>query len=361
MNAASKFWLMLLGIGLALGLGEWAVRAFNLGPDLYRVQRGMIRLTSDPGLRYELAPNYVSPARDVVINARGMRNRPVEPAKTPGIRRIACIGDSIAFGMGTSRDPFSIQLEDRLNGGLSEGENGYETLNFGVPGYNVGQVAAMLAGRVGDYAPDLVLYLLCLNDPQETSRELEGILRWREMPPAQSAYIRRLWDSSRSALGGSRLWMLVRLSFASFFRRPAIPQERYRDDMEIILEGRGESYYRSLYAEGPARERWRAGLDEIARWSQKTGVPVWLVVFPLFVDLDRYRLEDLHQVVRVEGERRGLRVLDLLSAYQAALRAGQGPFHADPLHPNREGYGIAARAVAEVLQGQGATAAPASP
>lgn len=349
MRSAAKFLLALLGVLLALGLGEGLVRGFDLGPDLHRIRRGTIRLTSDPGLRYELVPNVVSTTGHVLINEHGMRNRPVARAKPPGVRRIACVGDSIAFGMGSHRDHFSVQLEERLNAGRPEGAARSEVLNFGVPGYHVGQVAAMLAGRAADFAPDLVLYLYCLNDPQETSRELEDILRADDMSAARNDHVRRIWASSRSVLGGSRLWNWIRLALAERFGRPAAPRERYRDDMEIVLAGDGEAYYRSLYAEGPARDRLRAGLDRIARWSGENAVPVWVVVFPVFADLDDYPLEDLHRAVAAEAAERGLRTVDLLPVYREAHRAGAGAFYADPLHPNEIGYGIAARAVAEAL------------
>lgn len=351
MKAAGQIGLALAALLLALALGEGAVRAFGLGPDVHGIRRGMIRLSPDPGVRYELVPHYVSPARDVAVNAHGMRDAPRARAKPPGVRRIACVGDSIAFGMGTPQDPFNRQLERRLG-------DGTEVLNFGVPGYHVGQVAATLAGRAAAFAPDLVLYLYCLNDPQETSRELEGILRWRELPPGRAAALRRLWEPSRSALARSRLWQLLRWRLAGLSAAPASAPERFRDDMEIILAGGGEAHYRALYADSAARARLAAGFDRLARWSAETGVPVWVVVFPVFVELDAYRLEDLHRIVAEEAAARGLQTLDLLPVYQAALRNGGPAFHADPLHPNRTGYGIAAAAVAEALRAADGAAPP---
>lgn len=354
MRTAGKTTLLLLAVLFSLALGEMAVRVFHLGPDVFRIQQGMIRLSPDPRIRYELVPYYVSPLRDVVINAWGMRNRPVEQVKAPGIFRIACVGDSIAFGMGTPREHFSLQLEARLNDSRPAGSPRIEVLNFGVPGYNIEQIAATLAGRVAAFAPDLVVYLYCLNDPQETSRELETTLRGREVTPAQQAMIRQCWKTSPSALDHSRLWRFARVAFASRFQRPASePREGYRDDMEIILGGGGISYYRSLYRPGAALDRFQAGLDSIAHWSQESGIPVLVGVVPLFVELDAYALEDLHAEVKQALAARHLPALDLLPAYQAARRSGNDRFHADPLHPNREGYGIAAQAVAEVLQQDG--------
>lgn len=356
MRTVGKILLFSLAVLFSLAAGEGIVRAFDLGPDVCRIQLGMVRLTPDPGLRYELIPHYVSPLRDVVINAHGMRNRPVEPAKAPGVFRIACIGDSIAFGMGTPRDTFSVQLEARLNEGRPDGARTFEALNFGVPGYHIGQVAAMLEGRVPAFDPDLVIYLYCLNDPQEASRELEGTLRRNNVSPARQAYVRRLWAVSESARGGSRLWLLAKLAAASGSRRNDVGPRGggFRDDMQILLDGEGTAYYRSLYREGPALDRFHAGLDAIARWSRESGVPVLVVTVPLFTGFEPYAWGDLHDQVREAAAARGLPVMDLLPVYRAA----PGGFHADLLHPNREGYGLAARAVAEEIQRRGWRAAP---
>ena len=351
MRTARKILLSLAALLFSLGLGEWAVRAFHLVPDVFRLQLGLVRLAPDPRIRYELVPNYVSPLRDVEINSRGMRNRPVEPAKPSGVCRVACIGDSVAFGMGTPRDHFSVQLEKRLNASAPPGAPAFEVLNFGVPGYNVEQVAATLEKRAAAFDPDLVVYLYCLNDPQETSRELEVTLARRGGAPARQAYVRQSWEASRSALGGFRLGLLARYGWASLFgARAAAPRARYRDDMEILLEGGGAPYYRSLYAAGASRDRFHAGLDAVARWSRETGVPVLVAVMPVFLDLEAYPLEDLHAVVGAALAERGLPFLDLLEVYRAARRNGAVEINADPLHPNREGYGLAAKAVEEALR-----------
>lgn len=350
MKSAVRILLALLGIGLALVLGEGLVRAFHLGPDIHEIRRGTIRLTSAPGLRYELLPNVVSTEGEVLINAHGMRNRPVTREKAPGIRRIACIGDSIAFGMGARRETFSVQLERELNAVAGEARESWEVLNFGVPGYQIGQVAAMLTGRAAEFGPDLVLYLYCLNDPQETSKELEEILRGEGMTKARMEAIVRILNTSRSWLGHSRLWQLARLAWAGRGEELDIPRERYLDDMEHLLAGRGMAYYRALYADEAARERLQSGLNALAQWSRKSNVPVWVVVFPVFTDLKTYPLEELHAAVATAAETEGLRVVDLLAVYRAAAEQSPNAFHADPLHPNEQGYGLAARAVARIIE-----------
>ncbi len=352
MKTAGKILLMLMAVVIALAAGEGIVRGLGLGPDIHRIQRGTIRLTPDKDLKYELLPNVVSAEGEVLVNQFGMRNGPVELTKPPGVRRIACIGDSIAFGMGARHEFFSVQLERKLNaGGAAAGR--WEVLNFGVPGYNIGQAAAMLSGRAASFRPDLVLYLYCLNDPEETSRELEEILRADEMTAARRDYIDRVWGASQSWLGRSQLGQLVRLKWAGLRGgRPEV-RARYRDDMEQIRAGKGMEHYLGLYANPAAQRRWKGGISRIGSWSRVAGVPVWVVVFPVFQQLDRYPLADIHRTVAEAAGTEGMTVVDLLGIFQAAAAAQEGAFHADPLHPNERGYGLAAQAVADRMMEAG--------
>ena len=258
-RVAGKILLGVLGLGAALALAEGVVRAFHLGPDIHGIRRGTIRLTPDPGLKYELLPNVQTPEGEVLINEFGMRNRPISLEKPAGVRRVACLGDSIAFGMGARRETFSVQLERELNAAV-EGGGKWEALNFGVPGYHIGQVAAMLTGRAARFAPDEVLYLYCLNDPQDTSKELEEILRADGMTAARRDYLGQVWEGARSGLGRSQVWQWVRLARAERGAKRAGPAERYRDDMDHLLAGRGEAHYQALYADPASLWRLKDGM-----------------------------------------------------------------------------------------------------
>ena len=136
------------GVGLAaattafsLGLAEAAVRIFNLGPQIAAVNHGSFRLSDNPVLRYELAPG--APDGDTVLNRDGMRDREFPLAKPPGTFRIACIGDSITFGFGIDHpaDTYPQRLESLLNSYCGSSSQRFEVLNFGVPGYNLKEIA----------------------------------------------------------------------------------------------------------------------------------------------------------------------------------------------------------------------------
>lgn len=100
---------------------------------------------------------------DTVFNtdALGLRSRQGGEsygAKRAGEYRVAMVGDSVTFGEGVATgDVFSTLVEDRLHGA---GRTSVRVLNFGVSGYSIRQMAAMVERRVVAVDPDLVLTVL---------------------------------------------------------------------------------------------------------------------------------------------------------------------------------------------------------
>lgn len=340
--------LLALALAGSLALAEGMVRILGIGRNVFSLERGMIQLSADPDLRYTLIPGHRSRDGSVAINEHGYRDASRAIARTDDRPRIALLGDSIAFGMGAPDQAMipGLQLERRLRDmGLPA-----DVLSFGVPGYNIRQVAAMLETDVARFHPDLVLYLYCLNDPQTYSRELEAVFSGANSGARQRALARSLWQ--RTPGPHSRLWLLIRL-YASRFLPDAEPSPRtglsIRDDMQHLLDGRGRAFYHALYQDPAARRRLDEGLAGFARWRDATGIPVVLVLTPLFEDLDTYAYRDLHRMVTEAAAGAGLETVDLLPGFQEAAQTAPAPLNADPIHPNPAGYEVMARLLAETL------------
>lgn len=109
----------------------------------------------------------------VTINADGWNStKPrYRVERTPGVLRVAVVGDSYVHGAWVNVDEgFPRILERRL------GANGVraEVYRFGVDGAPLSQYLHMLRREVVRYRPDIVLFLLIHNDFDESYRFLHG-------------------------------------------------------------------------------------------------------------------------------------------------------------------------------------------
>ena len=133
-------------------------------------------------LQYELKSNLdiidkgpiiqLDPIR-VKTNFNGLREDEEHPYEKPeNTFRIALVGDSITFGMYVEQNQtFGHILETMLN--KNSQDINYETLNFGVPGYNTMQEYEVIKEKVLQYDPDVVIITFVLNDLyEETSNPL---------------------------------------------------------------------------------------------------------------------------------------------------------------------------------------------
>jgi lysophospholipase L1-like esterase len=126
----------------------------------------LVRRSANSKLIYELRPglNREFGRQWVRINQAGMRDsREYPEAKGSNCFRIIGLGDSGMFGWDVAAEqPYMAVLGRRLNS-RNDGHT-YETLNFGVPGYNTQLELEMLQCRALAYAPDIVVVGWCDND-----------------------------------------------------------------------------------------------------------------------------------------------------------------------------------------------------
>jgi hypothetical protein len=210
--ATSRLLLLVVSTAFGLALAELAVRAFDIGPHVEALSSDTYRLSENPLLRYELAPGASD--GESAISAEGLRDRDIPPEKPAGTLRIAVVGDSIAYGLRLRREQaFPEQLEKLLNRAFGGPGLAFEVLNFGVPGYGLAQVVETVRARALRFAPDLVLYAYCLNDPQEYSVELENLLA--HTTAAGRDYRAALAREGGRAAAHSRLYLLVRYGLGS--------------------------------------------------------------------------------------------------------------------------------------------------
>ncbi len=156
-----KIILIISGLLVGLVLVEFSLHLFS-----FMNESGEIKIFNDTEqnitkydsiLGWTLVPS--SKARSIStefdltyrINKQGFRDeRSYEPNRVPGTKRVIVFGDSFTFGWGVENNKTFAKVLER--------ETGYDILNFGVFGYDVGQYYLSLRDNGLGYDPDVVIY-----------------------------------------------------------------------------------------------------------------------------------------------------------------------------------------------------------
>jgi hypothetical protein len=310
------------------------VRALHLGPNTNVVFSGIFRLSDDPVLQYELLPGAVDGGAS--ISSAGLRDDEYVTPKPADVFRVLLIGDSIAFGFGvTQSDTLSAQLAGLLNGARASvgAHERFEVLNLGVPGYNIEQIVENARVRGLPFQPDAIVYAYSLNDPQAYSFELASLKQQLAATGVDPNH------SRRSLAEHSQLVLLARSALRALGPRPPAVSDA---EWAALRSGDYGRYFEQLYREPKATARLQRGIEVLGRLAQRANAALTVAIFPLFQDLDAYRLSALHADASTRLRARGIATLDLLSLYEAAQRAYGPLFVFNALHPNAIGDRLAA-------------------
>lgn len=126
---------------------------------------GITMISDNPDLMWEYRPNAESMSDPVFrTNRHGFRDDDHEStAKPPDVYRVSFIGDSVTLGLSVSASDNYVSMFRKYALDDNPGFN-LQAMNHGIDGYNAVQVSELLASRVLQYAPDKVVYVICLND-----------------------------------------------------------------------------------------------------------------------------------------------------------------------------------------------------
>jgi hypothetical protein len=144
-------------LAITLLVLELATRAFtSVGPPL---------AARDPVVGKTYTPSYAGEVYvdecdcDVFLrfNREGFRGPDFPYQKTPGVRRLALIGDSMVAAVATpEQQTMARRLEDDLNAAAGPSGDRWEVMNFGVSGSSTAQELVLYRERVRRYHPDVV-------------------------------------------------------------------------------------------------------------------------------------------------------------------------------------------------------------
>jgi hypothetical protein len=298
----------------------------------------------EPGAGYTLmkpGSHYEWQNISVDINSHGLRGPEPSYAKPPSTFRILNLGDSVVMGWGVrEEDTYGRQLETLLNE-QPNGDQHYEVINAGVPGWNQENALAYLQAEGLKFKPDLILLdLTTVNDIYGKSALLAN------NQPAPIQWLR----------ANTYFWPFLTVQLRWMESRA-----QGRDRIDVIdPPTRPESYFPL----DPEADRWTEvwdsvlGINELAK---ENNARVVLIVFPLeFQVLDEDFSTLPQELFMAKAAAAGIPALDLLSAFRQACREKQGGacqledryLFADVwMHPSAHGNRLTANELSEVIEG----------
>ncbi|REK22324.1 MAG: SGNH/GDSL hydrolase family protein [Planctomycetota bacterium] len=257
----------------------------------------------------------------------GLRERELDGYwPPPGTTRIACVGDSFAYGQGV---PAAKTLPRTLEAELG---NGAEVVSISRVGWDLSEETKQLARFRQEHHCGKAIFVFVLND----------LLLTKELALRNEAIFQRMHDREESLerfrsglwqLGPSRLCQLISASLAD-----------HRVSQETL------AWYRDCF--DPAKND--VGLDlleqQLAELASLKDCRVAIVIFPIMRQLDDdYPFLAAHERVAEMATAAGLPVLDLLPEFRGQ-DARSLWVNAVDNHPNSRGHAIAAKAIARWLR-----------
>lgn len=343
--------LQFIGIGLLLAAGEVVVRVF------WPEYRSLYHTKDSTG------------GNPVVKNSWGFRDVEHARQKAAGTRRVAIVGDSIAWGYSLALEETAARL---LEGMLNErGPARYEVMNFSGVGRDPG-VYLNWTDRIFSARPDMLVYFMCLNDVGDAYARHTGLSNENMAAAAgpktdsnTANALRVLKGRWRGKLRGSALWSMIdtNITFALYRRgilrmTPSLPQ------FAGLFAAFGEAQW--------SQKAWalfQGDLDSLSASARRRGIPFVIVQFPYRFMLEGSRENpwgqpfdfktDPFQRMKSYSAARGIPWVDLRAAFneELAARRRQNLSYKslmnglDFVHLNAFGNEVAARAIVPALLG----------
>jgi lysophospholipase L1-like esterase len=264
--------------------------------------------SADPTLLWEYRP--YGEAAGVAANRYGFRDVDYPtPDKPAGTRRVAFVGDSVTLGMGVVPSDTFVA---RVGALAAEAGQPIQTLNFGVDGYNALQIRELLTAKALVFQPDLVVYVMCLNDFDFSDSSGRKISYFRKPRLFVLQDLERRYRSLRG------------LEFHHYhFQKHRAEVFRAIVEMRDVLAARKAGFL----------------LTVVPVFPSKPGDPAYF---------DHYPLRDLHAEIRLFAVRHGIRAHDLLEEFERRPPPPQR-YLLDLWHLSAEGHRVVAEGLLPVL------------
>jgi hypothetical protein len=231
----------------------------------------------DPARRYALSPGAEAEVdgHRYRISSRGTRGPEIPAAKPANERRLLCLGDAAAFGLGCDEDEtLASLLAARASAREAELGSGrtWRAVDLGVPGYELEQTLRAFEDGGPALQPDLVVLVLTTNEIDRTGFRYDPELGLRrDFLPLPESLKRSLWR-----------WSHLYGWIAALHARAA--EDGPRPELEPRVP------WAPVRPDNQAHAR--AALARLAELCRARGVPLFVIAQPLLDSRDEARRVD---------------------------------------------------------------------
>jgi hypothetical protein len=294
--------------------------------EMWKYARDVKVVSPDPKIGHEHGPDRQAQLMgvDVKTNANGQRDREIPYERTPGVLRIAMVGDSLTMGWGVAFDEmFSKRVEKMYNDAGTKAE----VVNLGVGNWNTVQEVQYFLAKGVKYKPDIVVLNYFVNDAEPNPVK-------REEPS----------------------WVLRYCYSCVFFKGRLDTLLR-----QFSTRQNWADYYLGLY-DGGTSETWlaaKAAMKELADYCKQNNIKLLIAHLPELHDVQNYRFGLVTELVRQTANENEVPFVDLLPNMQYHASEDLWVTPPDP-HPNGFANGLIATGLYNALQKLGTPTAQAS-
>jgi hypothetical protein len=281
------------------------------------------RILSRPG-PHTVEAHFRQPK--LIYNSLGFRDFEYPEQKLPRQFRIIAAGDSFTQGGGVNfDDTYPKKLERYLNYMGNIEKITYQVMNMGVPGRSTNQEVDLIKEQSARFDPDLIILGYCLNDAENRG----GMAEVNAMRDKLTV---RHFEKGTGLSG----FLYDRSSLYRLISHRVFNFQTYRGQIEYT-----QWLYREEYS---GWQLTRDALLELGEFSRSGGVPVIVMIFPLFsFGLDEsYPFSDIHRRLHETLEAARLSCIDLFDAYRGLDRNILEAVPFDDAHPSDTAHRIAA-------------------
>lgn len=298
--------LLAFCLALTAAVTEIAVRlvaddGMQFDLEMWKYARDVKVVSADPLIGHEHGPNRKAKLMgvEVATNAKGQRDREIPYERTPGVLRIAMVGDSLTEGWGV---PFEETFSKRIERLYEAAGTKAEVVNLGVGNWNTVQEVQYFLTKGYQYKPDIVVLNYFVNDAEPT--------------PA-----RRTEPS-----------LLLQYCYSCVFFKGRIDTvlRQFTSARQDYAE-----FYLGLY-DGGKSETWlaaKAAIKRLADYCKANDIKLLVAHLPELHDVQNYRFGLVTDLVRQAASENQVPFVDVLPNLQSQPSASLWVTPPDP-HPN---------------------------